>query len=88
MVPKPNLIKRPNGTRLKPCKICPFIGSDFNRNESHQDDYHRMAMQEIYQSGDLVWTCLYHLNYDKKHSLQCHVGAKELLKVKDFYESK
>lgn len=78
--------ERPNCTRIKPCKICPFINSDFNRNESDQDDYHRSAMLELANGNDGVWTCLLHLNYDKSLRAQCHIGAKELVKASAYLQ--
>ena len=79
-------ITRPNCTRLKTCSICPFKDSDFDRNETDQDDYHRMAMLDMASEGESVWTCLYHLTKDKTLHAQCHVGAKELIKAKQYLQ--
>lgn len=78
--------ERPNCTKIRPCGICPFIDSDFNRSKTDQDQYHRDAMLEIASEGDQVWTCLLHLNYDKSLRAQCHIGAKELIKAKQMLE--
>ena len=77
-------LERPNCTRVKTCGVCPFKDSDFDRNESDQDDYHRIAMLSIASEGDSVWTCLHHLTRDKSLKAQCHVGAKELVKAQNY----
>lgn len=47
-----------------------------------------MAMLEMAQEGDEVWTCLHHLNYEKSDiKIQCHVGAKELIRAKEALKS-
>lgn len=75
-------IERPNCTRLRVCGICPFIGSDINKTETDQDQYHRDAMLGMAKEGDGVWTCLHHLHYEKTMRAQCHVGAKELARAR------
>ena len=48
-----------------------------------------MAMLAGASEGEEVWTCLHHLNYEKieGHRIQCHFGAKELVKAKEFLTS-
>jgi len=77
-----HVMERPNCTRLRVCKMCPFIGSDIDRTNDDQDIYHRDAMLGMAREGESVWTCLYHLHVDKSIRPQCHIGAKELIKAR------